>query len=381
MSSLSTDDDKIAVLIEQYENRAEARVPGWDADGKLVAATAEAVVEMLLERWRSCAPIATRKGLVAISLLTIPPGASDLRPPMVVYAPEGVLALFEGHLKPIQPPPLDAIWIKPGEQIPENAGEQDVFVIPHRQTLFNRDLVVIRSNHGSHRLLHHSGGGVRLSPAQYTTATVSRKTQSFSNRHPLRADKTPSREPDPVIAVVIEQYRDHAEAYLPGMGPGWHTNDVTPDGALEFLAQLIGRYRPIVPVPGLVAVSLVTMNLNAVGLHPATVERAPTGVLVLFSGHLMSGEVPNTLVHRLEPGELVPADAPPGTVFLQPPLTEGWEDEGQIPHEAVVIRAQPGQDHRVLAHAGPVVLQIPELLVRVQHGRWGEPRHEVSPVK
>ena len=77
----------------------------------------------------------------------------------------------------------------------------------------------------------------------------------------------------------------------------------------------------------------------------------------------------------------MPADAPPGTVFLQPPLTEGWEDEGQIPHEAEVIRAQPGQDHRVLAHAGPVVLQIPELLVRVQHGRWGEPRHEVSPVK
>jgi hypothetical protein len=37
----------------------------------------------------------------------------------------------------------------------------------------------------------------------------------------------------------MEQDRDHAEAYLPGMGRAQHITHVTPDGALKYLLQLL----------------------------------------------------------------------------------------------------------------------------------------------
>lgn len=187
--------------------------------------------------------------------------------------------------------------------------------------------------------------------------------------------------PNDRIAIFIEQSRDHAEAYLPGMGPAWHTTDVTPDGALEYLLQLIHRHQPTIPSPAApVAVSLVTVQPGTAHLHPAMVEQAPSGVMVLFLGRLLPGDEvpPNT--HRLGPNDPILEDAPHGGIFLVPPVTEGLDDDGRYPEDAVVIHAQPGEGHRLLRHGNPIVLKHPMRLVRIEHGPWGEPRHITHPV-
>jgi hypothetical protein len=66
---------------------------------------------------------------------------------------------------------------------------------------------------------------------------------------------------------------------------------------------------------------------------------------------------------RLLPGEAVP------------PVTDGLDEEGRCPPDAVVLRAQPGECHRQLHHAGPVVATLPARLIRIEHGPWGEPQH------
>jgi hypothetical protein len=76
----------------------------------------------------------------------------------------------------------------------------------------------------------------------------------------------------------MEQYRDHTEAYLPGMGHAWHIIDVTPDGALEYLVQRIQRHHPAIPSrTAPVAVSLVTVHPGAADLHPAATPTLSEG--------------------------------------------------------------------------------------------------------
>lgn len=127
--------------------------------------------------------------------------------------------------------------------------------------------------------------------------------------------------------------------------------------------------------------SLVTVHPDTADLHPATVERAPAGVMVLFLGRLLPGEAVPTDTHRLRPSDPIPDDAPHGRAFLVPPVTEGLDEEGHCPPDAVVLCAQPGESHRLLHHAGPVVSAFPAHLVRIEHGNWGELRHIRTPVK
>lgn len=188
--------------------------------------------------------------------------------------------------------------------------------------------------------------------------------------------------PDNRVAVVIEQYRDHAEAYLPGMGPQWHTTDATPDGALEYLLQLIHRHKPVIPGPTApMAVSLVTVHPDTANLHPAMVERAPRGVMVLLSGSVLPAEDPPPDAYQLQPGDPIPDDAPKGRVFLVPPTTDGLDDEGICPPDAVVLCTHSGEAHRVLCHTGGVVLKFPARVVRIESGRWGEQIQQENPVK
>jgi hypothetical protein len=253
--------------------------------------------------------------------------------------------------------------------------------MPGRAVPFHREHVVIRSNQVSYRLLNHIGGGVRLSPAGYTTATVGgRRNWSEFGGGKQEAPGSIS-EPNDSLAVIVEQYRDHGEAYLPGGDPDWHSIEVTPDRALEFLVQWLrqegvtgpGRTSPV-------GVSLVTINPETRHLNPAVVERAPLGVQVLFSGHVRPSERPAATAKRLQPGEAIPSNAVPGDEFIQPSVTQGAEEPEDFPGDAVVIRMQPGEDHRVLGHAGPVIEQFPARLIRVQQGVWDEARHQVYPV-
>lgn len=182
--------------------------------------------------------------------------------------------------------------------------------------------------------------------------------------------------------MVIEQYRDHAEAYLPGMGPEWHTSDVTPDAALDYLLQLIKRHQPNVRgVNAPMAVSLVTVHPDATDFHPATVEHLPRGAMVLFEGRLVAAEEPPEDAERLASVDSIPGDAPQGRVYLVPPRVEGCVDADSLPPADTVIHAQPGEGFRVLPHAGPMVVKFPAQLIRVNWGPWGEPRHDGSPVK
>lgn len=374
-----TMNEEIAVIIEQYADHAEACLPGLGPEWHVVGSTPDAAINQLMERLHSHpSPTSTATAPVAVSLLRVPRNTSDLCPPTVVYAPDGVMALFSGDLNPIEPPPPEATWLKPGEYIPDDAPDGSVFVIPHRTPPFHADHVVIRNHHGEHRLLHHSGGGVLLASAGHTVSRV--------NRHRVTS-VTPPREitrdqgSDDRIAVIIEQGRDHAEAYLPGMGPTWHTTDAAPDEALEYLLQLIRRLKPNIPSgTAPVAVSLVTVHPDTADLHPAAVERAPAGVMVLFSGRLLPDEEVPPDAHYLPQGDPIPDDVPRGRVFLVPPVTEGLDDEGRCPPDAVVLRVQPGEDRHILHHAGPVVLKFPARLVRFEHGPWGSPgtKHPVK---
>ncbi len=375
MYGFDTMNEEVAIIIEQYADHAQARLPGIEP--KWQAPTPDSAVKQLMD-WLHNQPAVTAP--VAVSLLQVPRNTFDLRPPTVAYAPEGVVALFSGNLDPVEPPPPEAIWLKPDEHVPDDVPDGSVFVIPRGTPPFHTDGVVIRSHSGGHRLLHFTGGGgVLLSPFGHTVVRIHQRrettiTPSLEVTHPKRSDNR--------IAVIIEQGRDHAEAYLPGMGPAWHTTDVTPDQALEYLLQLIHRHQPTIPSSTApVAVSLVTVHPDTANLHPATVERAPSGVMVLFLGRLLPSEEVPMDAHHLRPGDPIPDDAPRGRQFLVPPLTEGLDDEGNCPSNAVILRSQPGQGHRLLHHAGPVVLKYPERLVRIEHGPWGEPRHAECRVK
>lgn len=184
------------------------------------------------------------------------------------------------------------------------------------------------------------------------------------------------------VAVVMEQYRDHTEAYLPGMGPEWHTSGVTPDAALDYLLQLIQRHQPHVPgVNAPMAVSLVTVHPNATDLHPATVEHLPRGAMVLFEGRLLAAEESPEDAECLASVDSIPDDAPQGRVYLVPPHVQGLVDADSMRTAETVIRAQTGEGFRILPEAGPVVVKFPARLIRVNWGPWGEPRHDGSPVK
>lgn len=374
--------EEIAVIIEQYADRAESRLPGMGPKWQTLGSTPEEAINQLMERLhRHPDPTSIDAAPIAISLLQVLGNASNLRPPTVVYAPTGVRVLFSGDLNPIEPPPPEAHWLKPGEHIPEDAPDGSVFMIPHRTPPFRADNVVIRSHHGEHRFLHHSGGGV-LCSAGPTVTRVYRRCETVLTPSPELGTPIRNQEPDDRIAVVMEQYRDHTEAYLPGMGRAWHTTDLTPDGALEYLLQLIHRHHPVIPSrTAPVAVSLVTVHPDTADLHPATVERALGGVMVLFLGCLFPGEEIPQDAHRLRPGAPIPDDAPHGRVFLVPPITEGLDDEGRCPPDAVVLHTQPGASHRLLGHAGYVVSTCPARLVRIEYEPWGRPRYIERPVK
>lgn len=381
MSQSDTMNEEIAVFIEQYADHAEARLPGQNHEWEVVGSTPDEAINQLMVRLHGY-PTHTFSAAVpvAVSLLNVARNTLELRPPMVVYAPDAVMALFSGNLDLIEPPPPDAIWLKPGETIPDHAPAGSAFVIPGRIPPFHADRVLIRSHSEGHRLLHHTDGGVLLSPAEQTVSRVyqQRETDEMSTHKPT----APALGPEDRFAVVVEQYRDHAEAYLPGMGDAWHTSDVTPDKALEYLLQLIHRHRLAIPsrmAP--VAVSLLTVHPNATNLHPATVEQAPAGVMVLFWGRLLPGEEVPPNVHHLPQGKPIPDDAPRGHVFLVPPITEGLDHGRHCPTAAVVIRAHLGEDHHILHHQGPVVVKFPARLVRSEYGPWGEPRHDEHPVK
>lgn len=366
-----TMNEEVAVIIEQYADHAQARLPGLGHEGFFIGATPTAAINQLME-WLHTHPVhtSTTAAPVAVSLLTVPRNTTDLRPPTVVYAPNGVMALFSGDLNPVEIPPPEATWLKPGERIPDDAPDGAVFVIPHRTLPFRANHVVIRSHQGEHRLLHHTDGGVLLAPAGQTVSQIHRGRET-SVTSP-RGIGVRNQNSDDGIAVIIEQSRDHAEAYLPGMGPAWHTTDVTPDGALEYLLQLARRVPAIPNGTAPIAVSLVTVHPDTVDLHPATVEQAPVGVMVLFSGRLLPREEAPLDAQDLPQGTPIPDNALPGRVFLVPPATDGLDDEGRYPPDAVVLQAQPGEDHRLLHHRGPVVLKFPARLVRIEYGIWGE---------
>ena len=375
--------EEIAVIIEQYADHAETRLPGLGPEWQTLGATPDAAINQLMERLHHHPdPTFTPAAPVAVSLLAVPRNECDLRPPTVVYAPDGLQVLFSGDLNPIEPPPPEALWLNPGEPIPDDAPDGSVFVLPHRMSPFRADHVVIRTHHGGHRFLRHSGGGVLFASPGPTVSRVHRRRETSVTPSPELATPVRNQEPDDRIAVVMEQYRDHAEAYLPGMGRAWHITDVTPDGALEYLLQLLHRHQPAIPSQAApVAMSLVTVHPDTADLHPATVERAPAGAMVLFLGRLFPGEEVPPDAHRLRPGDLIPDDAPHGRVFLVPPVTEGLDEEGRCPPDAVVLRSQPGEGQRLLYHAGPVVSTFPARLIRIEHGPWGEPRHIGTPVK
>lgn len=375
--------EEIAVIIEQYADRAESRLPGLGPEWQTLGSTPDAAIRQLMERLHHHPdPTSIDAAPIAVSLLLVLRNASNLRPPTVVYAPTATRVLFFGDLNPIEPTPPEAHWLKPGEHIPEDAPDGSLFVTPHRTPPFHADNIVIRSPHGRHRFLHHSGGNVLLAPACPTVTRVHRRgetllTPSAEPGFPIR-----NQEPDDRIAVILEQYRDHAEAYLPGMGSAWHITDLTPDGALEYLLHLIHGHHPVIPSrKAPVAVSLVTVHPDTANLHPAMVERTRGGVMALFFGRLFPGEEVPREAHRLRPGNPIPDGAPHGCVFLVPPVTEGLDNEGHCPPDAVVLQAQPGEDYRLLHHAGPVISTFPARLVRIEHGPWGELRHLERPVK
>lgn len=110
MTWYDTLNEEIAIIIEQYADHAETRLPGMGP--KCLAPTPYAAVNQLME-WLNTQ--STPMLPVAVSLLNIPRNTFDLRPPTVVYAPDGVMALFSGDLDPVEPPPPEATWLKPGE--------------------------------------------------------------------------------------------------------------------------------------------------------------------------------------------------------------------------------------------------------------------------
>lgn len=372
--------EEVAVIIEQYADHAEARLPGFGPEGLSIGATPVAAINQLMD-WLHTHSVHTSTILapIGVSLLTVPRNTSDLRPPTVVYAPDGVMALFFGDLNPVENPPPEATWLKPGERIPDDAPDGTVFVIPNRTLPFRANHVVIRSHQGEHRLLHHTDGGVLLAPAGPMVSQIHRRREtSVTSPRGIHAWNQTL---DDGIVVIIEQSRTHAEAYLPGMGRAWHTTDVTPDGALEYLLQLVRRLPATPSRTAPIAVSLVTVHPDTVDLHPATVERAPVGVMVLFSGRLLPGEEAPIDTQHLPQGAPIPDNAARGRAFLVPPATDGLDNEGRCPPNAVVLNIQPGEDHRVLHHTGPVVLKFPAHLVRIEYGPWGEFQHEGHPVK
>lgn len=372
-------DEEIAVIIEQYRDHAESRLPGLGRQWQSIAATPEASLNQLLEQLHGYPdPTGNAAAPIAVSLLQVWRYASNLRPPTVVQAPDDVQVLFSGDLNPIQPPPSNALWLKPGECVPDHARDGGTaLILPHRVVPFRANQVVIRTHHGEHRLLRHAGGSVRLISPGPTVARVRQAVDPFPQFKP-RGGKPES---DDRIAVVMEQYRDHTEAYLPDLDRTWHTTDITPDGALESLMQLIQQQHPAIPSPTApIAVSLVTVHPNATTVHPATVERAPRGAMVLFLGRLLPGEAVPPEAQRLRPGDPIPDHAPPGQVFLVPPMTEGLDDEGRCPPDAVVLHTQPGEHYRVLHHAGPVISMMPARLVRMEPSLWGQARHIEVPV-
>lgn len=174
-----TMNEEIAVIIEQYADHSEARLPGMGPQWHAIGATPDEAIEQLMERLRSHQiRMSSSAAPIAVSLLTVQPEASNLRPPTVVYSPEGVMALFYGDLDPIEPPPPEAAWLKPGERLPEDAPDGSEFVTAHRTPPFHPDRVVIRSHHGGYRLLHHTGGSVLLSPAAHTISRINRQRKT-----------------------------------------------------------------------------------------------------------------------------------------------------------------------------------------------------------
>ncbi len=161
--------EEIAVIIEQYADHAETRLPGMGPAWQTIGPTSDAAINRLMARVHHHPdPTSTAAAPVAVSLLAVPRHASDLRPPTVVHAPDGLRILFSGDLNPIEPPPPEALWLKPDAHIPDDAPDGSVFVLPHRTPPFRADHVVIRTNQVGHRFrfLNHPGGGVVLvSPA------------------------------------------------------------------------------------------------------------------------------------------------------------------------------------------------------------------------
>jgi hypothetical protein len=104
---------------------------------------------------------------------------------------------------------------------------------------FRTDPVVFRTHHGGDRFLRHSGVGVLFDSPGSTVSRVHRRRETSVTPSPEHATPVRNPESDDRIAVVMEQDRDHAEAYLPGMGRAQHITHVTPDGALKYLLQLL----------------------------------------------------------------------------------------------------------------------------------------------
>ena len=97
MYQWDTMNEEIAVIIEQYADHAETRLPGQGPEWQTVGSTPDAAINQLMERLhRHPDPTSAAAAPVAVSLLQVPRHASDLRPPMVVYAPDGLQVLFSG---------------------------------------------------------------------------------------------------------------------------------------------------------------------------------------------------------------------------------------------------------------------------------------------
>lgn len=170
---------EIAVIIEQYTDHTEVRLPGLGPDWRVVGSTPEAALGQLMGRIRNQSPPTTSDAApIAVSLLALDPLSPDLSPPTVIYAPHEVVALFYGDLNPVQAPPSEAIWLKPGQHIPEDSPDGSMFVMPHRTVPFHPDHVVIRSHQGPYRLLHHAAGSVQLVPAAHAVSEISRPAQA-----------------------------------------------------------------------------------------------------------------------------------------------------------------------------------------------------------
>jgi hypothetical protein len=102
--------EAIAVIIEQCADHAETRLPGLGPEWQALGGTPDAAINQLMVRLHNHPdPTSSPAALVAVSLLEVPRNAGDLRPPTVVYAPDGLQVLLSGALNPIEPPPPEAL--------------------------------------------------------------------------------------------------------------------------------------------------------------------------------------------------------------------------------------------------------------------------------